>query len=243
MPRHLEPQMDRSTTTFFFGPHTDTRCNFLPPAKQTMPAPQSHGSGKRKHASDTPGELDAQKRPLVRNNQARNQSLITPHEAILSELAPKYDVLAASVISSTQIRKRVTYAANHLLDQAAKPRLVLLHARTADVGKMITVVEQCKRVLAEEGKSWYQFNQLFDLPEQPARKEVVEETTLETSDNGEDTDSSDHFETMNNRFAEALLPPPTHRSTKSLRIFLSTNAIPELRSKTDITLQSSETKT
>ncbi|OAQ99187.1 hypothetical protein LLEC1_05958 [Akanthomyces lecanii] len=187
--------------------------------------------------------------------QAQDSPLYKPHASALRDLAAKYDVLPASVISSTPIRKRLVHITTHLLGTAGgqgKPRAVLLYARTAEVCKMITVAEKCKRLLEEQGQAtWYQYNQLFDLPGEDAargrkkksKKRVVEETVLQMEeadgDEDDDDDESDAFETMQSRFEKAVLPRPTERTTKSLRIFLSTAAIPELKAKNGVTVQTS----
>ena len=133
--------------------------------------------------------------------------------------------------------------------------MALLHARTADVCKMITVVEQAKRVLREEGRAYYQYNQLFELPAKTpsprvknSNKSVIEETILEKSGDGGGNNSSgsdeDHaFEPVQSRLQIALLPPPPSKAVKSLRVFLSTMPIPELQLLNDVTVQFSEEKT
>ncbi|KAL7896490.1 hypothetical protein HDV63DRAFT_367286 [Trichoderma sp. SZMC 28014] len=170
-----------------------------------------------------------------------NATLIGPHEGVLKELSTKHNVLALSVISSTQIRKRVSSATSHLLDKTSDSRAILLYARPADVCKMITVAEQCKRTLGEQGRTWYQYNQLFDLPaEAKKRKSVSEKTDLEEVDD-EESDSDDNaFETMQSRFEQAVLPPPRARAYKSLRIFISSQPIPDLKAKENVTVQTSE---
>ncbi|KAM0739410.1 hypothetical protein ACQRIT_007147 [Beauveria bassiana] len=198
---------------------------------------------------------------------AHDSPLCAPHAPILHELGAKYVVLPASVISSTPIRKRLVHITTHLLggagggDGRKKPRVVLLYARATEVCKMITVAEKCKRLLEEQGEAtWYQYNQLFDVSRADAeratrkrdkrnkKKQVVEETVLhvkegekEEEDEGEeeDGDESDAFETMQARFEKAVLPPAPDRTTKSLRIFLSTVAIPELKAKDGVTVQTS----
>ncbi|KPM46293.1 hypothetical protein AK830_g377 [Neonectria ditissima] len=203
-----------------------------------MPVPsRDHGSSKRKHATNPSKDTGSSKRLRTKDSQPANPSLMKPHESVIAELAPKYDVLAASVISSTQIRKRVTYVANHLLAQAEKPRLALLYARTADVCKLITVVEQCKRVLRDEGKAWYQYNQLFDLPGELGKREVVEETKLGREADEDEDEDSDDFEVMHSRFEDAVLPPRSSNSVKSMRVFLSIASVPELRSRQGVTVQ------
>lgn len=200
-------------------------------------------SDKRKAITDGPGGVDARKRARIQNATSSNETLLAPHDAILAELKPKYNVLAASVISSTQIRKRVVYITNHLLEQSEERRVVLLHARTADVCKLISVVEQCKRVLVDEGKAWYQYNQLFEPPRKPDMRSVVEETIIgpDPVDEGDDSDD-EHFEVMRSRFENAVLPRLVSNTIKSMRIFLSIASVPEVRSKPDVTTQTSVEK-
>ncbi|RSL49561.1 hypothetical protein CEP53_009111 [Fusarium sp. AF-6] len=206
-----------------------------------MSAPR-HSIGKRKPDAVGPKDAGPQKRLRNQAPQSPTSALIAPHEAILAELRSKYEVLAASVISSTKITKRITSAVSHLLEESERPRLVLLHARTADVCKLITVVEKCKRVLGEEGKAYYQYNQLFDLPEKSKKRDLVEETVLEKDAEESDGSDSDDFEVMHSRFEDAVLPRPSTRSVKSMRVFLSIAPIMELKSKKDITIQSSAQK-
>lgn len=199
----------------------------------------SNGSKKRKQPAEASQQPDQPKKQRPQDPQPQKAALIGPHESIVAELQPKYDVLVASVISSTQIRKRVAQAAAHLAATSSdRPRLVLLHARTAEVCKLITIVEHCKRTMGGEGRAWYQYNQLFDLPaEQKKKADVVEETVLD-KDAG-DSDSDD-FEVMSGRFEKAVLPPPSGRTVKSLRVVFSLQPVPELKAKSDVTIQSSE---
>ncbi|KAL7816514.1 hypothetical protein V8C44DRAFT_291068 [Trichoderma aethiopicum] len=196
---------------------------------------------KRKQPSTEPS---SSKKPRTQEPN----TLIGPHEATLKELSPAHNVLALSVLSSTQIRKRVTSATSHLLEKASGSRIVLLHARPADVCKMITVAEQCKRVLGEQGQAWYQYNELFDLPPESAKKKKEKKkknTELETvgaeEEAEEDSDSDEGaFEAMESRFEKAVLPPPRVQTYKSLRIFLSHQAIPDLKTRENVTVQTSE---
>ncbi|RFU72217.1 alba domain-containing [Trichoderma arundinaceum] len=191
---------------------------------------------KRKQPSSQPT-------PSKKPRTEGNATLIGPHEATLKELSAKHNVLALSILSSTQIRKRVSSATSHLLDASAQSRAVLLHARPADVCKMITVAEQCKRLLGEEGQAWFQYNELFDLPadaKKKKKKSTPERIDLE-EEAEEDSDSdADAFETMESRFEQAVLPPPRARTYKSLRIFISPQALPELKARENVTVQTSE---
>ncbi|KAK0385071.1 hypothetical protein NLU13_7549 [Sarocladium strictum] len=179
----------------------------------------------------------------------QHTTLIGPHETILAELAPKYHIKSTSVISSSKIRQRVTSAADHLVtvENTDKPCLVLLHARTDCLSKLITIVETLKRVLSQEGKPWWQYNQLYEQPERaPKKQDVVEETMLakegegaKGEDDEEEEADEDYFETMGSRLEQAIHPEPPARAVKSLRIFLATTAVPELKLKSDVTVQTS----
>ncbi|KAG5960144.1 hypothetical protein E4U58_004742 [Claviceps cyperi] len=135
---------------------------------------------KDKDLSDAPHAPNPPKRSKT-NPPPQTNSLIGPHETLLSYLRPKYNVLAASVISSTKIGKRVAQITSHLSSEfdQNQPPVVLLYARPTEVCKMITIVEQCKRIMQAEGRSWFQYNQMYEMPEVPAGegdviKKVVE---------------------------------------------------------------------
>ncbi|KAG8427987.1 hypothetical protein J3459_006179 [Metarhizium acridum] len=186
----------------------------------------------------------ARSQPSTSVNASR-PALIGPHEAIIAQLQPKYNVLAASVISSTQIRKRVAQALSHLGSTSDLQCVVLLYARTAEVCKMITIVEQCKRLLREEGKTCFQYNEMFVLPEPKHKKDLIEETVLdrnrdeENREEDEDEDEDD-FEMMASRFERAVIPEPSKRVTMSLRVFLSIKEVGDLKARKGVTVQSNE---
>ncbi|KAF4125790.1 hypothetical protein GMORB2_1036 [Geosmithia morbida] len=225
---------------------------------------------KRKQATDAKTTASPQaKKPRPQ----QNPTLSAPHEAIAAELSSKYDILTASVISSTEIRKRVIYATGHILQprtdsssdgavsdrSRTRSRVVLLHSRPAEACKLITIVEQCKRVLKAQGRPWFQYNQLFELPSDDGaakkkrmkkRVDVVEGTVLDGAkqdkgdgddeeQDGEDEDEDDYFESMQTRFENAVLPQRSGRAVKSMRVFLSAGAVPELRAKDGVTVQTS----
>ncbi|KAM0450135.1 hypothetical protein ACHAO4_007019 [Trichoderma viride] len=189
---------------------------------------------RRQQSSSQPA---SSKRPRTEGNA----TLIGPHEGVLKELSTKHNVLALSVISSTQIRKRVSSATSHLLDKTSDSRAVLLHARPADVCKMITVAEQCKRMLDEQGRAWYQYNELFDLPVEARKRRIASKKADSEEVDDDESDSDDNaFETMQSRFEQAALPPPRARAYKSLRIFISSQPIPDLKARENVTVQTSE---
>jgi hypothetical protein len=191
---------------------------------------------KRQNAEAGSDNAAKSKKPRV--DKAQSPALITAHEPILAELASKYNILPASVISSTKIQKRVSAVVTHLAASSDKPHVALLYARPAEVCKLITIAEQSKRVMVEEGKPWHQYNQLFALPAPAApRKEAVGETVLDEAAEGSD---SDGFEYMETRFEKAVLPSVSPQVPQSMRVFLSVGAVPELRLKDDVTSQSNE---
>ncbi|KAI9900381.1 hypothetical protein N3K66_004643 [Trichothecium roseum] len=212
--------------------------------RDTPPAALSQKPRKRKPSKPLDEQQPAKKaRPHEPERNPPATSLGKPHEGVIGELSAKHDVLGASVISSTKIQKRVVYICQHLLREGGdKPCIGLLYARPGDVCKLTTVVEQCKRVLKEEGKRWYQYNQLFDLPPEEIKKnqtgaQVVEETRLEDE---EDSDSEDDYFESIERIEKAVLPRPQERAVKSLRVFLSLEPVHELRTRPGVTTQTSE---
>lgn len=172
---------------------------------------------------------------------AQPATLVTPHQPILAELSQKYDILPSSVISSSKIRQRTTAATRHLLKAPEersssgerKTRVVLLYARTDCLSKLVTIVEMAKRILGEAGRGWWQYNQLYE-PEERKKKDVIEETVLEKGG-----DEEEFFETMGARLQEAILPEPKTRMVKSLRVFIATGPVAELKTKTGVTVQTS----
>ncbi|KAF5543503.1 hypothetical protein FNAPI_9644 [Fusarium napiforme] len=205
-------------------------------------ATSKHASGKRKPDTNASKDAHLTKRPRNNDPKAPTPALLAPHETIIAELNSKYDILPASVISSTKIKKRIMQVTDHIMTQGDRPRVALLYARTADVCKLITVVETCKRIVSEEGESYYQYNQLFDQPERSKINDVIEETILEKNIQEDNDSDNDDFEVMHSRFEDAVLPQPSPRSVKSMRVFISTMPIQELKIKKGVTVQSGTAK-
>lgn len=225
-----------------------------PEKRKKTPADRAKQAAKRARGNEPAVTTKTIRAASTETQAACVGSLLGPHEATIAKLQPKYNVLAASVISSSQIRRRVSYVTNHLVASKVgekappattiqKSSLVLLHARPADVCKLITVVEQCKRVLKEEGKAFYQYNQLFQLPPPTQKPDVVEETVLPGNDDqdSEEEEEEDAFEPLGTRLDKALQPPQRTHASKSMRIFLSCTPVPELKAEPGTTVQASET--
>lgn len=193
--------------------------------------------------------------PSVSKKARREQPLpdtssipLSAHESILDQLQRKYDVLTASVISSTKINKRIVRLVEHLKNEtdgggsSRKPGVVLLHCRAMEVCKMITIAENVKRVLTSDGKQWHQYNRLFLLPPTAKPKEEVEKTVLQNVENATGSESDD-FEIMESKFERAVMPQRPERPPMSLSIYLSTTPVPELKAMDDITVQTSNVGT
>jgi Alba len=177
------------------------------------------------------------KRHCAEKKSGPPADLSLAHRDIVLSLEPKYNIRTTSIISSAKIRNRVSSTNQHLLDH--DNGVVLLHGRQAEVGKLVTVVEHCKRILKEKGKSVYQYNQPFEVPEalqRTKKPDIVEKTILEDEDRDRDAEE-DYFETMQSRFEKAVLPPAPKTLPRSMRVFLSLGPIPELKGKSNVTLQ------
>ena len=175
-----------------------------------------------------------------------------PHEELLAELKGKYAIVTASVISSSKINKKVTQVLSHLghvdlFSQSSIPGVMMLHARVNDSGKMVTVMELAKRRMNEASQPWYQYNRVYEVSDdgskaKPARKAldqtVIEDTVIASQDEDAEDEEEDAFEPVETAFDRAVRAKPDS-NTKSayMSIFLSRVPIPELHSKTFITLQ------
>lgn len=201
----------------------------------------------------SPDATRAQSPPKTAGPASKTLALSAFHEATLAELRPKHDVLLASVISSTKMAARVGRALDHLRRNKSQTSeaedggskglapVVLLHARPGDVGKMVSVAEKVKEVLAGEGGTVYQYSHLFEVPPKPVGPAVVEETVFGGAEGGSDAGeegeaSDDGFEKLE-IFDKAANPREKARPVKSLGIFLSGDPVPELKGKAGITMQ------
>lgn len=168
-----------------------------------------------------------------------------PHEDVLAELKPKYDVKPMSVISSTPISKRVEQVLAHLgrfhpSDMSVLPGVVLVHARADQAGKMTSVVELVKRQVHEAEQKWFQYNRLYEVSVEPQRvseRSVIEDTVLGGYGSASE-DEEDGFEVMQTPFERAVLKEPKVTTKPYMSIILSRVPISELQSKDYITTQS-----
>ncbi|KAM0333219.1 hypothetical protein ACHAQA_001879 [Verticillium albo-atrum] len=226
--------------------------------KAPQPAPAPKPAKKPKTSFDTapPTTRNSSGGPATATAKATAAAATIPptvplsaaHASVLADLKTKYDILPALVISSSKIQKRVTYLLQHLRRDSGdpRPRVALLHARPHEVCKMLTIAEQLKRSLAEgaavgAGARWFQYNMLYAMPVRAKEAEAVDETVLggngAAASEASDDDEDDDFETMENRFERAVVPPPSARVTMSLSIFISTVPVPELKVRDGVSVQ------
>jgi len=218
-----------------------------------MPAPPVPGPAarvKRKRDSQRSDEPNKKQHTGPSTPHIPRSLPMQPHEAVLAELRPKYDILTLSVISSSKIEQRVGRVLAHLgrfhpTDMDVLPGLVLMHARSHEAAKMISIIEIVRRRVQESGNKWYQYNRLYEVDEDDGPS-VVEDTVMMNaagaSEADDEADEDDDFETMPSRFREAVGESSTSAVTTKpyMSIVLSRVPILELRTKDFITEQSSE---
>ncbi len=180
---------------------------------------------------------------------------LEPHEAILAELRPRFEIRTLSVISSSKIEQRVSAVLSHLgrfhpTDMAILPGVVLIHARSHEVAKMISIVEIVRRRVHESGQKWYQYNRLYEIEtEAPTEPSIIEETVLmddvagepEENQIADNNDNDDGVENIPPRFQAAVADKKAKvMATTYMSIFLSRVPVPELQAKDAVTVQSNE---
>ncbi|KAL1875353.1 hypothetical protein Daus18300_003092 [Diaporthe australafricana] len=231
------------------------------PASSNLTTPGMGGGAKRPAVGvDVPGteasatETSSNKRQRVgRSNSTIPTTLpMQPHEELLQELKGKYSIATSSVISSSKINKKVTQVLSHLghvdlFNPSSIPGVMMVQARAHDANKMVTVMEIAKRQMNKAGQPWYQYNRVYEVADgRGARanrsgrvpdQTVVENTVLEGQDADED-EEDDAFEPVETAFERAIREKPAEESKATyMSIFLSRVPMPELQSKTYITLQ------
>lgn len=234
-------------------------------APSTGDTDRSGGGGAKRSLSEidvpetesSPAETNSNKRQRVGSSNATIPTTLPmqPHEELLQELKGKYSIATTTVIASSKINKKVTQVLSHLgqvdlFSQSSVPGVIMVHARANDANKMVTVMEIAKRQMNQAGQPWYQYNRVYEVADgrgsrgnptgRGADQTVIENTVLECggADNGTDSGEEDPFEPVETAFERAIREKPTGESkTTYMSIFLSRVPMPELQSKTYITLQ------
>lgn len=176
-----------------------------------------------------------------------------PHEELLAELKGKYEIMTASVISSSKINNKVTAVLSHLghvdlFSQDSRPGVMMLHARAADASKMVSVMEIAKRRMGEIGQVWYQYNRVYEVAESRNSKANPTSngggraqgthTVIEDTIQDDDDEDDGSFEPMETPLDLAVKDkPPTESKNTYMSMFLSRVPMPELQAKSFMTLQ------
>ena len=253
------PLIKKSTGRHSFGhrmatPPTDMAAHDTVRA----PVPNPH-AGKRKFLNDS--DAGPKKRRATQSDtQARRRTPTSPpsaptsnyaqlHDQLLAKLDRKYAVKPMSVMPSTSISKHVDAALTHLgrfdaWDLSVLPGVVLLSAKSAAAGKLVTISEVVRRRISESKQKWFQYNLLkevavHDAPQQ--EPSVVEDTYMAEADEGEDADDDDeYFETRRPTIHEQAVQPAKVRHTTYLSVLLSRVPLDELATEPSILVQTNE---
>lgn len=230
-------------------------------AQQAMrPSDPNRRAGKRKFLSD--GNDAVQKKRRAAGPQAENPAQTqtqnpTPatssysqvYNPLVAKLRPKFEVKPMSVMASTTISRHVDRALEHLgrfsaWDQTVLPGVVLLCARSAASGKLVTISELVRRRIGESGQKWFQYNVLSEtVVEEPAEEEpsVVEDTFMaaerERVEGGAD---GEYFEPVRGTIHERAVHPPKVRYKAHMTVLLSRVPLDELKPERNVSLQTNE---
>ena len=178
---------------------------------------------------------------------SKAQTTSSANTESLGELASTHDVLYSSIISSSQIEKKVTAILKHLSTVSdAKPAVVMLHSKAKVASKLISVVEIAKREIAGGGEKWFQYNAVEGVLEERAEekekdgKEVAKDVVRgegggESMDvkekDEEDEEEEESFETMKTPFERAIEGKAKVRAVPGMTTYLSRVRIEVLRKK------------
>ena len=82
----------------------------------------------------------------------------------IHHLLPKYDFTSMSILSSAKMSQKIALVLSRIRvadsATAAKPGVVVLHAKAAVASKMIGIVEIAKKEIEREGGKWWQYSKL-----------------------------------------------------------------------------------
>ena len=232
-------------------------------AQDTVRAPAPNSHTKRKFLNDA-GESSPKKRRATGSPQSDTHARIhTPtsppsaprssyaqlHDQYLPKLDGKYAVKTMSVMPSTSINKHVDTALTHLgrfdaFDLSVLPGVVLLSAKAAAAGKLVTISEVIRRRIGESNQKWFQYNLLnevvvHEIPQQ--EPSVVEDTYMDEADEEEAADDDDeYFETRQPTIHEQAVQPTKFRHTTYLSVLLSRVPLDELAAEPSVAVQTNE---
>jgi len=168
--------------------------------------------------------------PATTSSNAQN----TP-SADSQDLSKTHDISHISIISSSQIEKKVTAVLTHLSTSTstANPAVAILHSKAKVASKLISVVEIAKREIAADGGKWYQYNVIRGVLEERERSngKVPEKAPSEEGEEKEDEEEEESFETMKTPFERAIEGTAKVRAMPGMTTYLSRVRIDGLRKK------------
>ncbi|KAK4133816.1 hypothetical protein BT67DRAFT_381952 [Trichocladium antarcticum] len=221
---------------------------------------QSSSAGKRKSPSDNI-DLNPKKRraadpragTCAETQRQNSTSISSPYNQVyipvLSKISPKFNVRTMSVMPSTNISKHVDTALNHLgrfstWNQKVLPGVVLLCAKSAASGKLITISELIRRRIGESDQKWFQYNVLSETVMEAARPveqpSVVEDTFVATDPEGEECADDGYFETKQPTIHEQAVQPAKVMHKPYMTTLLSRVPLDELKTEQNVSLQTNE---
>ncbi|TVY92909.1 hypothetical protein LAWI1_G000809 [Lachnellula willkommii] len=190
---------------------------------------------KKNKKQDTPAQAGPSNAPIT-GSEPTEMSIDAPastsntssaNTESLGDLASTHDVLRMSIISSTQIEKKVTAILKHL-DTPDKAAVVMLHSKAKVASKLISVVEIAKREIAAGGGKWFQYNAVEGLLEENSQEEDGEDeggVKVGKADGmdaeEEDEEEEESFETMKTPFERAIEGKAKVRAVPGMTTYLS----------------------
>ncbi|TVY23742.1 hypothetical protein LHYA1_G006715 [Lachnellula hyalina] len=154
----------------------------------------------------------------------------------LGDLASTHDVLRMSIISSTQMEKKVTAILKYL-DTPEKAAVVMLHSKAKVASKLISIVEIAKREIAAGGGKWFQYNVVEGVLEEKSEGEHGEDEggvkigEVDNIDVEDEEEEEESFETMKTPFERAIEGKPKVRAVPGMTTYLSRVRIDRLGKK------------
>ncbi|KAL2127603.1 hypothetical protein VTI74DRAFT_10439 [Chaetomium olivicolor] len=223
---------------------------------------------KKRRAAGPQSAPQLQIRPPPTTTQPSTSSsytrVYTPLLATLNSTAaaaPKYEIKTLTVLPSTSIAKHVDRALSHLgqfnaWDKSVLPGVVLLCAKSAAAGKLVTIAELVRRRIGEAEQKWWQYNVLGETVveeeegvnqggasagNEDGQAEVVEDRYMAVEDQSQEMGGEGkYFETIRPGIHEQAVQPARVKYKAHLTVLLSRVPLEELRAESNVSLQTNE---
>jgi hypothetical protein len=243
----LKPAMATQDPTQPPIPNLHTGKRKLPSDGGIDPAPR------KRRAAGEQSETQTQTQNRTQDSASTSSSsYVQVYNPLLAKLSAKFEVKAMSVMPSTSISKHVDRALEHLgrfspWDQTILPGVVLLCAKSAASGKLITIAELIRRRIGEGEQKWFQYNVLNEtIMEEPVPAPAVEEPSVVEDTfmavDGEDVEGADdeYFETRQPTIHEQAVQPAKIRYKAHISVLLSRIPLDELKAERYVSMQTND---